>query len=259
MFPNETLPIFANNCFRNDTRRLSKNQRLIACDSYQGIVKCVTKGEESVMLKKSIKKLRTDAKLSQEQFAQIFGVSKQSVQKWENGETVPELAKLIKISRYFGISLDALIMNNDNRVVEEMSKTKNIKPQYANIHDWEFYSSDLMTEYTQSVEEGLDVEIYQDVFSAVSRLPKDELRKKLGDVLFETIINANVKPDYPYKEPSDLETIRTLRKPYAYKTTTNGNLEKQIYGAYRKKGFVVKLWQINKISPKGEPLTFLGD
>ena len=115
---------------------------------------------------KAINKLRSDANLSQEQFATLFGVSQQSVQKWENGDSVPELGKIIKISKHFGVSLDALILGNDNRIVEEMKGTNQIKPQYANIHDWEFYSSNLMTEYQQSIEEGLDIEAYKDVFSA---------------------------------------------------------------------------------------------
>ena len=112
----------------------------------------------------AINKLRNDAHLSQEQFATLFGVSQQSVQKWENGDSVPELNKIIRISKHFGVSLDALILENDNRIVEEMKGTNQIKPQYANIHDWEFYSSNLLTEYRQSIEEGLDIEAYKDVF-----------------------------------------------------------------------------------------------
>ena len=54
-------------------------------------------------LASAINKLRTEAKLSQEQFADIFGVSQQSVQKWENGDSTPELSKIIKISKYFGV------------------------------------------------------------------------------------------------------------------------------------------------------------
>ena len=38
-----------------------------------------------------ITKLRTSLKMSQEQFASLFEVTKQSVQKWESGETMPEL------------------------------------------------------------------------------------------------------------------------------------------------------------------------
>ena len=37
----------------------------------------------------SISKLRTDANLTQEKFAQILNVSRQTVQKWEYGEALP--------------------------------------------------------------------------------------------------------------------------------------------------------------------------
>ena len=130
-----------------------------------------------------ISKLRNEAKLTQAQFAEILSVSQQSVQKWERGVSVPDLEKLILISKYFDVSLDALILGNDNRVVEEMNKTKTIKPQYQNIHDWEFYSSNLPIEYQQSIEEGLDIDRYQDIFSSVSRLPKSEFKKKFGQNL----------------------------------------------------------------------------
>ena len=180
----------------------------------------------------AINKLRSDANLSQEQFASLFGVSQQSVQKWENGDSVPELGKIIKISKHFGVSLDALIMDNDNRIVEEMKGTVQIKPQYANIHDWEFYSSNLLTEYQQSVEEGLDIEAYKDVFSAISRLPKDEHKKKLGDTLFEIVINAKQKEGYSYIEPSDLESIKDLRKPYSYQKNSPLDLEDKIHCAW---------------------------
>lgn len=181
---------------------------------------------------KAINKLRTDAKLSQGQFASLFGVSQQSIQKWENGDSVPELNKLIKISKYFGVSLDALILGNDNRITEEMNGTARIKPQYSNIHDWEFYSANLMTEYCQSIEEGLDIEMYKDVFASVSRLPKDETKKRLGDVLFDIVINAKKREDYKYSEPSELSAIKALRKPYSYKKNNTLNTESKIHGAW---------------------------
>lgn len=95
----------------------------------------------------AIYRLRTDANLSQEQFAALFHVSQQSVQKWENGESSPGISKLIKISKHFGVSLDALILGNDNRIVEEMQNTKQMKPQYQNVHEWEFYAANLLIEY----------------------------------------------------------------------------------------------------------------
>ena len=59
-----------------------------------------------------------------------------------------------------------------------MSETnKKILPVYANMDDWEFYASDLMVEYKQSCEEGLDIEQYYELFQAVSHLPKNEMKK----------------------------------------------------------------------------------
>lgn len=180
----------------------------------------------------SIYKLRTNARLSQERFAELFHVSQQSVQKWENGDSTPELSKIIKICRYFGVSLDAFILGNDNRIVEELQGTKQIKPQYANMHDWEFYSANLLIEYQQSVEEGLDIEMYKDLFTAASKLPKNETAKKLGDLLFEIVSHAAAQSNYQYIEPSDLESIKALRKPYEYERKPAGDLKSKISGAW---------------------------
>lgn len=180
-----------------------------------------------------INKVRSDAGLSTEQFAEIFGVSRQSVQKWESGESVPALDKLTKIAKYFDISLDTLVLESDARVREELKYSREIKPRYENLHTWENYSSDLMVEYRQSIEEGLDVEIYKDTFEAVSRLPKGEIKTKLADALYEAVINAPVCEGYGYIEPNGLEAIRTLRQgggcTYDYDKNA---IEDKIYGAW---------------------------
>lgn len=53
--------------------------------------------------------LRTQANLSQEDLADELHVSRQSVSKWESGISFPEIEKLISISDYFHVSLDALL------------------------------------------------------------------------------------------------------------------------------------------------------
>lgn len=179
-----------------------------------------------------IQKLRTDANLSQEKFAALFPVSQQSVQKWESGEATPDLDKIVKISKQFGISLDALILGNDPRVVEEMKSANQLKPQYATLNEWEFYPAILPTEYRQSTEEGLDIEQYKDLFADVARLPNNEVKKQFGDILFDIVANAPQKQGYPYIEPSSLEGIRELRKPYTYPKTKGASLESRIAGAW---------------------------
>jgi len=191
------------------------------------------KGLVIMILNEMIYKLRTKAHLSQEEFASMFNVSRQSVQKWENGSSVPELSKILEISNKFGISLDALILNRDNRVVEEMSFNKKVKPQYANMHDGDFYASALMTEYQQSIEEGLDIETYKDLFEIISKLSKNEIKKKLGDILFEIVINGKQKEEYIYNEPSALEDIKFLRKDHKVSGGVNKKqLKSKIYGAW---------------------------
>ncbi len=183
-------------------------------------------------LHKAIHQLRTNTNLSQEQFAALFGVSQQSVQKWENGDSVPELSKIIHVAKHFGVSLDSLILGNDNRIVEELKGNAQIKPQYLNIHDWEFYSSNLITEYRQSIEEGLDLARYKDLFYTVANLPKDETRKQLGDVLFNLVTNAGRVENYPYMEPNELSEIQALTTEYSYSPNNEIPLEEKIEGAW---------------------------
>lgn len=59
-----------------------------------------------------IRKLRKDKGLSQEQLAEILNVSRQSVSKWESGQSYPEIDKLIVLSDLFGITIDELVKKN---------------------------------------------------------------------------------------------------------------------------------------------------
>ena len=56
-----------------------------------------------------ILQLRKALGLSQEQLAEQVGVSRQSISKWETGQSAPELEKIVELSRVFGISTDELL------------------------------------------------------------------------------------------------------------------------------------------------------
>lgn len=58
-----------------------------------------------------LQQLRKDQRLSQEELADRLEVSRQAISKWEVGE-VPNLENLIKISKFFGCTLDYLV-NDD--------------------------------------------------------------------------------------------------------------------------------------------------
>ena len=59
-----------------------------------------------------IVKLRYGMNLSQEKLAEHLGVSRQSVSKWEMGEALPTIDKVVMMSRFFGLSLDALVLED---------------------------------------------------------------------------------------------------------------------------------------------------
>ncbi len=60
-------------------------------------------------LKGEIVRLRKANGLTQEQLAERLAVSRQAVAKWESGEAVPELEKLVRLSEEFTVPLDVLI------------------------------------------------------------------------------------------------------------------------------------------------------
>jgi AbrB family looped-hinge helix DNA binding protein len=60
------------------------------------------------MFKDNLAALRRLRQLTQEDIAEKLGVSRQSVAKWEAGETVPDLDKCRMIADIFDVSLDDL-------------------------------------------------------------------------------------------------------------------------------------------------------
>ena len=67
---------------------------------------------------KAVLKIRQDNKLSQEQFAEMAGVTRQAVSRWEMGVSVPNINALILISEKFDIPVDEMLTSGD--VVEKM-------------------------------------------------------------------------------------------------------------------------------------------
>ena len=55
-----------------------------------------------------IKEQRTKAKISQEKLAELVGVSRQAVTKWESGQSAPSTENLFRLAEIFGTSVDIL-------------------------------------------------------------------------------------------------------------------------------------------------------
>ncbi|MCL2360987.1 MAG: helix-turn-helix domain-containing protein [Defluviitaleaceae bacterium] len=70
-----------------------------------------------------IKNQRSQSGLSQEKVAELVGVSRQAVTKWETGQSAPSTANLIALSEIFGVSLGELISG-----VRDTISDKNVPP-----------------------------------------------------------------------------------------------------------------------------------
>ncbi len=111
---------------------------------------------------------------------------------------------------------------------------KEIKIDYNNVDGFNRYPSDLMTEYVQSMEEGLDIEKYKSLFEAVSELENGEYKTRMSDVIYEMIINSKMRNDYKYNEPNELKEIGKLRNPHDFdiKMPDAEALRKKLLGAW---------------------------
>ena len=71
-------------------------------------------------LQEKLYELRKKSGWSQEELAEKCSVSRQSVSKWESGLSVPELDKILLLSKLFGVTTDYLI--NDECITSEFSE-----------------------------------------------------------------------------------------------------------------------------------------
>lgn len=182
-------------------------------------------------LKDNIYKIRCRKGMTQLEFAEKFNVSYQSVQKWESGESKPDFNNLIKISKLAGITIDSLLFDTSKRDEEETSG-KTLLHSYKFVCPGDLYAQDINFEYEQSVDEGLDIEEYKELFEAVHKLPRNAYCDRLSDIISDIVFNAKTKSDFPYNEPSDYEAIKSMsegcpKKPFDPKT-----IEEKIEGAW---------------------------
>lgn len=57
--------------------------------------------------------LRTLKGMTQEQIAEAIGISRQSYAKWEQGETFPDIDKCDRLAKFYGVTIDSLVHQND--------------------------------------------------------------------------------------------------------------------------------------------------
>ena len=86
---------------------------------------------------KKIMDLRKKNGLSQEELAEKVGVARQTISKWELGETSPDLKQSKELSKIFKVSLDELTDNDIKNIMEEkISNTEKLAGLVLRVSKW---------------------------------------------------------------------------------------------------------------------------
>ncbi|MCL2216508.1 MAG: helix-turn-helix domain-containing protein [Defluviitaleaceae bacterium] len=67
-----------------------------------------------------ISEYRRQRNITQEQLAEIMGVTSQAVSKWENDISCPDIGVMPQLADYFGVSLDRLLRGEESGAVRMM-------------------------------------------------------------------------------------------------------------------------------------------
>ena len=78
-------------------------------------------------LSQNIRKFRKERKLTQEQLAEIMGVTLGAVYKWESGQSIPELSIIVELANFFETSVDVLLgytwhNSSANKILADLKK-----------------------------------------------------------------------------------------------------------------------------------------
>ena len=84
------------------------------------------KEDDTMSFGENLQMLRKKNQLSQEGLAEMLGVSRQAVSKWELGEGYPEVDKLLILSKKLNVSLDSLLGEENMPVVSENGKASDM-------------------------------------------------------------------------------------------------------------------------------------
>jgi transcriptional regulator with XRE-family HTH domain len=102
-----------------------------------------------IKIGENLRKLRNKYELTQEQLAEIFGVSPQAISRWENNSTYPDVTMLPSIANYYNISIDELMGMDD---IRNDLKINNI---FSIVHEYE--SKDMIDEAIETLRDAIKV------------------------------------------------------------------------------------------------------
>ena len=173
-----------------------------------------------MLFNEKLKKLRKEMKLTQEELAEKLNVSRQAITKWESGEGIPDIENLKSISIFFNTTIDELIKENNDLIIESKISYKYTQEleidhsKYFDIKIFETKELNLM----QNLEEKIKIEILSNEVENIKEYVKirfNNLYNKLDSDIkkIKDIDDATINIYLPQKYIDEIELnskIKTL-------------------------------------------------
>lgn len=148
--------------------------------------------EKKMTFKEKLTVLRKNKGLTQDEFAKAVGVSRQAVYKWENGNSYPEVPKLLEIKALFGISLDDLFDDSYEVATPEKKKRSAKKAVTDKVETpAEEIKAPIAEEKAPAVEEKKP--------EAVAEAPAKEENDAIEEVVYEDKDEEKVEAQLPWE------------------------------------------------------------
>ena len=74
--------------------------------------------------------LRKKAGYSQEQVAEMLGISRQAVSKWESGQGKPDIENIVKLTEVYSVSADYILLGTEKEVTVSVEKKRELSHEY---------------------------------------------------------------------------------------------------------------------------------
>ncbi len=161
-------------------------------------VRSFCKEDDIMSFGENLQMLRKKNQLSQEGLAEMLGVSRQAVSKWELGEGFPEVDKLLILSKKLNVSLDSLLGEEIVPIVSENSNPSDairiISPHEGVIisaskvaRSQQFKGGKNSPKYALYASDGHDTAFSQNTFLAWYR-DLDDITKEIAEI--QNALNA---------------------------------------------------------------------
>ncbi len=76
-----------------------------------------------------LQKLRRKAGYSQEQTAELLGISRQAVSKWESGQGKPDLDNLVRLTEIYNTSADYILLGTEKNMGTSVPEKSGLSPE----------------------------------------------------------------------------------------------------------------------------------